>query len=915
MGSTVLDCGFCGTEECCEVIEPPKTCVNQQVGCGFGHKMLAEFEAMECSTCAHNDANCCEPKTCGEDGPICAEHFNEEMPYTEKGAGLPCSDCDLAQCCVPPVIQQTCFNQGVVCAGHFDQVEEFLGTNCETCVHNGEECCVQRTCANQEVQCSSDLYTQVANYDDETCLVCADNALECCEPKVCGHHFLDKGSSCPDESHTTNARNTPCVNCDRSECCTVKPTKKCAEIIIPHGQAFYSKPAGAGSERTRGSVLTVECDLGYKFQDAEYEISPNTNTRNQNLEIVDYPVCKPSLIEAWIDGHVEVFSPYTSGWNRAPPVCRPVTCPLLSVESIFTPDAVDKYDIGSVVYRDAQGDTVPKRGAGYGPRDYAGEADVECNEGWIRVPNTCVNDGEDGDRLTDNTLEYELKGYWKFDGDLLDSSPHCVDSRGTKKQKLGSCNDGELVGEGTHTDGVMGQALNFKGSYVRVDDEWNPNWRHGKKGKENELDIDGRQWTASLWAYFDDDSTDHDGYLFSRYTDDYVEIVSISLDNGRITATYNDGRDIEVGDRPAAGRWTSIIVRMDGEDVQIWVDGVMKESRRSNADIADTSSGHVFIGADREPSGNMGEFFDGKLDEVRYYSRGITDEEIQCLAAGKTTCGFGKYYAKPYNTQGCNRESEEITSAEECRKAINELLQDSILGNSLNGGERFGREIKDEQSAVSYEDTPSACSYREEDAQIIFNPNPNGRAHSSLAPICRTNPTGADLYETGCLPKCLANGKWSVELPTCEKDWCNPIFEEWSCCRKRKDKMEQPYWVKHHGQDADNVACPIGYGDCDHDDECLVNDDVYGLCSQQRDLDNIDLCIVDLDPCGDVDGATGTLCVVMTAVGMDYKAHSKSGTLNSLFFGGAVVILGGLAGYYVMSRKKGEEHRALLDEI
>ena len=156
-------------------------------------------------------------------------------------------------------------------SGHFDKHADFMSMTCTDCVHNGE-CCVARTCINQDVSCASDLYTQVKDYGSKNCLVCADNALECCEPKVCGHHFLDAGNEneCPEDTHKTKARNSPCVNCDRDECCIPLPTLKCAEIFIPHGQAFYSRPNGLGSERTKGSILSVECDLGYKFQDAEY---------------------------------------------------------------------------------------------------------------------------------------------------------------------------------------------------------------------------------------------------------------------------------------------------------------------------------------------------------------------------------------------------------------------------------------------------------------------------------------------------------------------------------------------------------------------------------------------------------------------------------------------------------------------
>merc|ERR1712176_1169050 len=136
-------------------------------------------------------------------------------------------------------------------------------------------------------------------------------------------------------------------------------------------------------------------------------------------------------------------------------------------------------------------------------------------------------------------------------------------------------------------------------------------------------------------------------------------------------------------------------------------------------------------------------------------------------------------------------------------------------------------------------------------------------------------------------------------------------FEEWSCCKNRIDEKSQTYYLNYHGQTT--PACPIGYGDCDDDEDCLREGSVYGLCSQQRDLDNIDVCITDLDPCGGVKGATGTMCVVMTAVGMNYHASAETGHHN-VFLGGAILIFGSLAGYYMMSSKKGDDHRALLEE-
>merc|ERR1712113_330107 len=208
-------------------------------------------------------------------------------------------------------------------------------------------------------------------------------------------------------------------------------------------------------------------------------------------------------------------------------------------------------------------------------------------------------------------------------------------------------------------------------------------------------------------------------------------------------------------------------------------------------------------------------------------------------------------------------------------------------------------------------DTPTKCSYREEDSQVMFNPNPTGRAHTSLAPICRRTPKGAELKKVGCLPKCLENGKWSVELPTCERDWCNPIFKEWGCCEHRTGEMNLDYWKDHHNQKTNK--CPIGYGDCNNDLECYRENGVHGVCSQRRDLDNVDLCIIDMDPCINEFGVANALCCAMEAVGVSYHETSSHAVAKRLFFGGSILALGTLVGYYLTRSKKGEEHRYLLE--
>merc|ERR1712113_538158 len=199
----------------------------------------------------------------------------------------------------------------------------------------------------------------------------------------------------------------------------------------------------------------------------------------------------------------------------------------------------------------------------------------------------------------------------------------------------------------------------------------------------------------------------------------------------------------------------------------------------------------------------------------------------------------------------------------------------------------------------------------------------------SLAPICYQIPEDRKEFETiGCLPKCLENGEWSTALPTCEKDWCNPIFEEWHCCKNRADEvyggedennvnqgvafLEMDYYVEYH--DLRDAKCPLGYGDCDRDSEChhkRYSGDT--VCSQQRDLNKIDVCIEDIDPCDDT-YASGVACMVLTAVGVDYKATVKDGSAASMFVGGSFMIMGVLLGYHFCKKRKGGDYQPLLEE-
>merc|ERR1712224_1128184 len=149
-----------------------------------------------------------------------------------------------------------------------------------------------------------------------------------------------------------------------------------------------------------------------------------------------------------------------------------------------------------------------------------------------------------GERVA-NTLEWGLKGYWKFEENTEDNSPHCASSRGTGRRDQGSCNDGVFNGDENYVDGVpmdngeSNTALVFDGAehFVEIVDDSNMNWDHNNP---NELDLDADQWTASLWVNLADDQLERDSYLFARYNDQYDEVVAIKLNDGYVGVIYNE---------------------------------------------------------------------------------------------------------------------------------------------------------------------------------------------------------------------------------------------------------------------------------------------------------------------------------------------------------------------------------------
>lgn len=112
-------------------------------------------------------------------------------------------------------------------------------------------------------------------------------------------------------------------------------------------------------------------------------------------------------------------------------------------------------------------------------------------------------------------------------------------------------------------------------------------------------------------------------------------------------ATYDDPRavavaDFRVGTADDTGvslrapiptdTWTHVVGTWDGETMRLWIDGeVALESANTNYEVDEQP---VYLGCDDDHDiAGVTNFLTGAVDEVRFYGRVITDDEIAALVA------------------------------------------------------------------------------------------------------------------------------------------------------------------------------------------------------------------------------------------------------------------------------------------
>ncbi|MHC4143989.1 MAG: LamG domain-containing protein [Planctomycetota bacterium] len=199
----------------------------------------------------------------------------------------------------------------------------------------------------------------------------------------------------------------------------------------------------------------------------------------------------------------------------------------------------------------------------------------------------------------------DLIGWWTFDeggGDTaLDWSGHS--------------NHGTVAGDPEWVDGIMKGALDLSSDYVAIDGVVD--------------DITSTNITLSIWI---NSTQTNQGDMIAANDTGSGHPLEFYIESGR-PGRY-DGSDTTYTNAPvvADGQWHMMTYVRDGAVGRIYVDGVQVASDPATFDLAAIARWSIGQEWDSGPSN----FYMGMVDDVRFYNKALTAEEIAVVMRGDT---------------------------------------------------------------------------------------------------------------------------------------------------------------------------------------------------------------------------------------------------------------------------------------
>ncbi|MBU1997851.1 MAG: LamG domain-containing protein, partial [Candidatus Omnitrophica bacterium] len=228
-----------------------------------------------------------------------------------------------------------------------------------------------------------------------------------------------------------------------------------------------------------------------------------------------------------------------------------------------------------------------------------------------------------GETFTNFSISDGLVGYWKLDetaSPALDSSGHSIHGTWTSAPAATS-----LTPDVNFVDPY---SLDFNGTsdYVRV--------------PSDEL-LNLTRFTVAFWMYADTDSDTASveqpickAVSGSNDSANYVFAWSHSSASVQNSFHFYDGSSWEVAQIVTtmnSQTWYHVVGTYDGTNLKVYLNGALEDTEPAGDPI--TGNYDLFLGSGQD-SNNPGDYFEGKVDDVRIYDRALSAAEIARLAQG-----------------------------------------------------------------------------------------------------------------------------------------------------------------------------------------------------------------------------------------------------------------------------------------
>ena len=215
------------------------------------------------------------------------------------------------------------------------------------------------------------------------------------------------------------------------------------------------------------------------------------------------------------------------------------------------------------------------------------------------------------------SLSTGLVGYFKFDGNTADSSTQL--SHGTPTSLTSTAGIQCVPNTAYDFNGTSSKVVAGTGSRGITHTVNISAWVKTTKSTDYQHIVEKYNWPSDR------------GYALAiKFGIPYV-IARNSSGSG--IHTWSAGQTFSVSD----GQWHHLFARVSQNNLEIWVDGVLKATATQTASNPDlTTTKNLNIGYYNHGTSNPG-YLDGSMDEVRLYNRDLTVNEIKALAESRVT--------------------------------------------------------------------------------------------------------------------------------------------------------------------------------------------------------------------------------------------------------------------------------------